>query len=211
MNPVRMTATEVAAEIADGALVATGGTIHERKPIALCRALAATGKRVDLVTLLAAEDAGTLIEAGSLRTLTATWCGVDRTGVDWRESSEWLLLTSLRAAAMGLPFLPSRAGLESELGGHLKTVTDPYTGATLAAHAALRPDVALLHAWRADDEGNIQLPHPPPHLWDVDVLLARAARRCVVSVDQIVPREVTRRDSHLTRLSRVDVDVLVAA
>lgn len=211
MNPQRMTAEEVAAAIPDGAVVATGGTIHERKPVALCRALAASGKKIDLVTFLAGEDATILLGAGALRSLTATWCAADRAGVDWRESSEWLLLTSLRAAAIGLPFLPSRAGLESDLGGALKTVADPYSGAVLAAHPALRPDFALIHAWRADAEGNVQLPHPPPHLWDVDLLLARAAVRCVVSVDEIVPVEVTRRDSHLTRLNRVDVDFLVAA
>jgi glutaconate CoA-transferase subunit A len=58
--------------------------------------------------------------------------------------------------------------------GGMKTVEDPYTGATLAAVPALFPDVAILHVHRADRFGNCQI-DGYPHM-DADI--ARAARPC---------------------------------
>ena len=194
--------------------------------MALVRALAALGRPVDVVTFLASTDAQLLSEAGVLRCLTASYCGLERAGrapavaaaveagrVEWRESTEWLVVDGFRAAAMGLPFLPGRAGLGSDLAPAraLREVTDPYTGHSLPAHPAVRPDLALVHAWRADEEGNVQLPFPPDHLWDVDVELARAARRVVVSVEELVPAAEVRRSAHLTRLTRLEVDAVVLA
>ena len=108
--------------------------------------------------------------------------------VEDRELSEWMLVGGLRAAAMGVPFLPTRAGLGSELveARGLRTVIDPYTGEEYLAVPAIRPDVAFVHAWRADEDGNVQLPWPPDHLADVDLLVARAARTTVVSVEEVV-------------------------
>jgi glutaconate CoA-transferase subunit A len=194
--------------------------------MALVRALVEAGKPVNLVTFLASTDAELLAEAGLLRKLTATYCGLERTGraaafergvqqgrIEWCESSEWLLLDGFRAAAMGLSFLPSRSGRGNDLPAarELREVNDPYSGEVLLAHPAIRPDVALIHAWRADEEGNVQLPFPPDHLWDVDLYLARAARRTVVSVEEIVSVEDVRRTAHLTRLTRIEVDALVLA
>lgn len=226
MRPPLLDAGEALAGLAEGALVGTGGSILSRKPMALVRALAATGVTVDLVTFLASTDAELLAGAGTLRRLTATYAGLERAGrapaldaavregrVAWEESSEWLLVDGLRAAAMGLPFLPSRTGRGTDLepSRRLREVTDPYTGIAYAAHPAIRPDLALLHAWRADEEGNVQLPFPPDHLWDVDVELARAARRVVVSVEEIVSGAEVRATAHLTRLTRVEVGALVLA
>lgn len=226
MRPPLLTAAEAVAGLSEGALVGTGGAILNRKPMALLRALADSGTPVDLVTFLASTDAELLAEKGLLRQLTASYCGLERAGrpvafehgvqegrIVWRESSEWLLLDGFRAAAMGLPFLPGRSGKGSDLPLSLdvREVTDPYTGEVLAAHPAIKPDLALIHAWRADDEGNVQMPFPPDHLWDVDVYLARAARRTVVSVEEMVSRADTRNTAHLTRLTRIEVDALVLA
>jgi glutaconate CoA-transferase subunit A len=226
MRPRLLTVTEAVDGLREGALVGTGGALLNRKPMALVRALAEVGKPVDLVTFLASTDAELLAETGVLRKLTATYCGLERMGratafekaveegrVEWFETSEWLLLEGFRAAAMGLPFLPGRSGRGSDLPASrdLREVTDPYTGELLVAHPAIRPDLALIHAWRADQEGNVQLPFPPDHLWDVDLHLARAARRTVVSVEEIVSVEDVRRSAHLTRLTRIEVDAIVLA
>src|SRR6201999_2357611 len=89
------------------------------------------------------------------------------------EESEWMLLGGLRAAAAGMPFLPTRAGLGSDLvqARGLLEVVDPYTGTAALAIPALALDVAILHAWRADVAGHVQAPWPPDHLADVDLLL----------------------------------------
>jgi acyl CoA:acetate/3-ketoacid CoA transferase alpha subunit len=114
---------------------------------------------------------------------------------------------------MGAPFLATRAGLGSELveARGLRTVTDPYTGEDYLAVPAIRPDVAFVHAWRADEDGNVQLPWPPDHLADVDLLMARAARTTVVSVEQLVERDVVEASPERTRLFGFEVDLLVEA
>lgn len=226
MKPSILSAEEAVLGLADGALIGIGGSILNRKPMALVQALAAAGRVIDVVTFLASTDAEALAAAGVLRRLTAAYCGlggarrcpsvtaaIEAGSTEWDESTEWLVVNGFRAAAMGLPFLPSRTRLSGDLPAsrRLRTVTDPYGGAILAAHPAIRPDLALIHAWRADEEGNVQLPFPPDHLWDVDLQLARAARRTIVSVEEIVPRAEIQRTSHLTRLTRIEVAALVLA
>lgn len=226
MRPAVLSAAEAVAGVGEGDLVGIGGGILNRKPMALVAALAEGEARLDVVTFLASTDAELLAAGGRLRRLTASYCGLERAGrppafdaavesgaTDWVESSEWLLLDGFRAAAMGLPFLPSRAGRGGDLrpARAVREVQDPYSGQLLAAHPAIRPDLALIHAWRADEEGNVQLPEPPDHLWDVDVILARASRRVVVSVEELASREEVRHTSHLTRLTRLEVDALVLA
>ena len=130
-----------------------------------------------------------------------------------RELSEWMLVGGLRAAVMGLPFLPTRAALGSQLAEErgFRTVLDPYTGDELLAVPAIRPDVAFVHAWRADEDGNVQFPWPPDHLADVDLLVARAARTVVVSVEEIVSADVVAAEPERTKLFGFEVDLLVEA
>jgi hypothetical protein len=94
-----------------------------------------------------------------------------------------------KAGAMGVPFLPSLTMLGSDLAARLdlQTVTCPYTGERLAAVPALNPDVALIHAHRADMFGNVQV----DGYQHMDVDMARAARTVIVSAEQIVsPGEI---------------------
>ncbi|MHB1809971.1 MAG: CoA-transferase, partial [Solirubrobacteraceae bacterium] len=138
---------------------------------------------------------------------------VERGEIEDREESEWMLLGRLRAAAAGLAFLPTRAALGSELlsGTGLLTVLDPYTGNELLALPPLHPDVCLLHAWRADPQGNVQLPRAREHLWDVDLLLARAARSVIVTVEELVGAEQLSLAPELTVLHAFEVDLVVEA
>jgi glutaconate CoA-transferase subunit A len=114
---------------------------------------------------------------------------------------------------MGVPFLPTRAAIGSDLvtARDMRRVIDPYSGEAFLAVPALRPDVAIIQAWRADVDGNVQVPWPPDHLWDVDVVLARAARTVVVCVEEIVPQDTIRRDAQLTRLFSFEVGHVVRA
>ena len=91
----------------------------------------------------------------------------------FEEWSHLALGLRFRAAAMGVPFLPSLTMLGSSLMdvGGSKTIECPYTGETLHAVPALFPDVALLHVHRADRFGNCQI-DGYPHM-DADI--ARAA------------------------------------
>ena len=124
-----------------------------------------------------------------------------------------MLLGRLRAASAGLAFLPTRAALGSELldGAGIETVVDPYSGDELLAIPPLRPDVAIIHAWRADAAGHVQFPFPPEHLWDVDVLLARAARHVIVTVEHIVSSSEVSAHAERTVLHPYEIHAVVAA
>jgi len=213
--------------VEDGSTVGFSGAVLRGKPVAAARALALGGKReLELVSFTGSLEVELLLAAGALRRVVSSYVGLGPYGLargfsaavaDGRvedcELSEWMLVGGLRAAVMGLPFLPTRAALGSELVAErgFRTVHDPYTGDELLAVPAIRPDVAFVHAWRADEEGNVQLPWPPDHLADVDLLVARAARKTVVSVEEIVTADVVAAEPERTKLFGFEVDLLVEA
>jgi glutaconate CoA-transferase subunit A len=213
--------------VADGMRVGFGGAILRGKPVAAAMALAASGRKdLELVTFTGSVEVEVLLAAGALRSVVSSYVGLGSHGtargfasavaagaIEDKERSEWMLVGGLRAATMGIPFIPTRAGLGSQLvhDRGLRTVRDPYGAEDFLAVPALRLDVAFVHAWRADPEGNVQLPWPPDHLADVDLVIARSARQVVVSVEEIVPLDVVAASAERTKLFGFEVDLLVAA
>jgi glutaconate CoA-transferase subunit A len=123
------------------------------------------------------------------------------------ECEEGILTSGLEAAAKGLPYLPWRGGVGTslpEVNPELRIMSDPVRGETLIAVPAVRPDVALLHAAQADAYGNVQ--HCGGPGW-IDLFLARAAERCVVSVERIVSNEDIRAEPWATTIARADAVV----
>jgi glutaconate CoA-transferase, subunit A len=218
---------DLVAAVPDGACVGVGGIGLSRKPMRAAMELARAGRRdLDLVTFVGSLEVELLLAAGALHSVTSSSVGLGLLGraprftdavaeedVEDREMSEWMLVGGLRAAAMGVPFLPTRAAIGSDLvaARGLRRVVDPYSGESFLAVPPLRPDVAIIQAWRADAAGNVQVPWPPDHLWDVDVVLARAARATIVCAEEVVPRETVERESRLTRLFSFEVDLVVPA
>src|SRR5262249_6426165 len=82
--------------------------------------------------------------------------------VECTEWSNYTLAVRFKAAAMGLPFLPSRSLLGTDTFRHsaAKAITCPFTGQTLAAIPALYPDVAAIHVHEADRFGNCRIQGP---------------------------------------------------
>jgi glutaconate CoA-transferase subunit A len=211
--------------VTDGCVLATGGAALSRKPIAAVRELVARHPHdLELVTFVGSLDVEFLVGAGCVRAVRASSVSLGPLGrasafadgamngrFEDLEESEWMLLGRLRAAAAGLAFMPTRAALGSELLEHaqLQTVIDPYTGTELLALPPLHPDVAILHAWRADELGNVQMPWPRDHLWDVDVMLARAARHTIVTVERIVSAAEVVSCAEQTVLHSFEVDALI--
>ena len=219
------TLADAASLVADGSTVAFSGAVLRGKPVAAARALA--GKRdLDLIAFTGSLEVELLLAAGALRSVTSSYVGLGSHGaargfgnavgagaIDDRELSEWMLVGGLRAATMGIPFLPTRAAIGSQLVADrgFRTVRDPYGGEEFLAVPPLHPDVGFVHAWRADEDGNVQFPWPPDHLADADVLVARASKVTVVTVEQIVPRDVVAADPQRTRLFGFEIDLLVEA
>ena len=215
------------AAIPDGTVLYLGGAVLNRRPVAVCQALAAAGRRnLDVIAFAASVDVDLLVGAGCAQTVRSCYVGMGRQGfapnfskavkagtINDVEYSEWTMLQGIRAAAGGLPFIPTRAGGDSDVVAALgmKQVVDPYTGTSFLAVPPLHPDVAVIHAWRASANGDVQFGWPPEHLWDVDILAARAARFVIVSVEEIVGADEVAARSELTRLFGFEVDLLVHA
>jgi glutaconate CoA-transferase, subunit A len=213
--------------VRDGETVAIGGEVMSRKPMAAVRALAASGRRdLELVTFAGSLEVELLLATGVLRAVRSAYVGMGSHGparrfaaavasneIEDLEESEWMLLGRLRAAAAGMPFIVTRAGMGSDLAAArgLREVSDPYSQERLLAIPALHPDVTILHAWRSDPRGNIQMWWPPDHLADVDLLMARAARRVIVTVEQVVEPEQVIASARDTVLYPFEVDAVVIA
>ena len=215
------------AAIPDGTVVYLGGAVLNRRPVAVCRALAAAGRRnLEVIAFAASIDVDLLVQAGCAATVRSAYIGMGRQGfapnfsaavkagtINDIEYSEWTMLQGIRAAASGLPFIATRAGGDSDVVGalNLKQVVDPYTGQSYLAVPPMHPDVSVIHAWRASSNGDVQFGWPPEHLWDVDILAARAAKYVIVTVEEIVGAAEIAARSELTRLFGFEVDLLIHA
>ncbi|GAA4843515.1 CoA transferase subunit A [Saccharopolyspora rosea] len=197
------TVDEVVAELRDGMTVGIGGWGSRRKPMALVRAILRSDLRDLTVVSYGGPDVGLLCAAGKVRRVVYGFVSLDsipldphfraarqQGGPEVSEYDEGMVLTGLRAAAARLPFLPTRAGIGSDvmaLNPQLRTVVSPYDdGEELVAMPALELDVALVHMNRADRRGNAQYLGPDPYF---DDLMCAAARRSFVSCERVVPTE----------------------
>lgn len=126
--------------------------------------------------------------------------------VECAEWSNYALAVRLKAAAMGVPFLPARILLGTDTWRHSAAciVRCPFTGETLVALPALVPDVALLHVHEADRFGNCRI--RGPSVADLD--LARAARCVLVTCERLVPDDDIRADPSRTVIPFFCVDAV---
>jgi glutaconate CoA-transferase, subunit A len=220
----RMTAEAAAAMIEDGDHVAIGGTLYSRTPMALVFALLRQRTRHLTVSRpLACYEVELLLSAGMLDRIVSSWVGIglpwglapvfrhylERGEASYEEWSHLAMGLRYKAGAMGVPFLPTMTMLGSDLARalDLQTVTCPYTGEQLAAVPALNPDVALIHAHRADMFGNVQV----DGYRHMDADIARAARKVIVSAERIVSPEEIASQPAQTMLPYFAVDAVVAA
>ena len=113
-----------------------------------------------------------------------------------------------RAGAMGVPFLPMRSMLGSDVVRRLADtheMTCPFTGDRLLLVPALNPDVALIHVQRCDAYGNAQI----DGLSFMDLDLAMAANRVILTTERIVSNEQIRRAPDQTRIPFLAVEAVV--
>lgn len=86
-------------------------------------------------------------------------------------------------------------------------VADPYTGQEFTAVPAIRPDWAVIHAHEADEEGNARI---DGSVYE-DPLIARAARKVLVTCERLVSREVLAREPERVTIPGVLVTAVVEA
>jgi glutaconate CoA-transferase subunit A len=214
----------VARFVADGDVVLAEGFTH-LIPFAAGHEIIRQGKR-DLTLCRLTPDLlyDQMVAAGVARKLVFSWTGNPGVGslhgirravekgiphpIEIEEYSHFGLSTRIQAGASGLPFLPLRTYQGTDLpkvNENIRPVVCPFTGETLYAVSALRPDVAIVHAQRADASGNTQV----WGLLGVQKEAAFASRKVIVVAEEIVDEEVLRSDPNRTLIPGVIVSAVV--
>lgn len=221
-----MSLDDVVAQIEDGMTIGIGGWGSRRKPMAMVRALCHSDVKDLTVVSYGGPDVGLLCAYGKVRRLVFGFVTLDsiplephfraarqRGELEVTELDEGMLQWGLYAAANRLPFMPTRAGLGSDVlttNPQLKTVDSPYDGTTVVAVYPIHLDVALVHQNRADATGNAQYLGPDIYF---DDLYCMASDKAFVSCERIVATDelAAQGSVHTLRIPRIYVTGVVEA
>jgi glutaconate CoA-transferase subunit A len=162
-----------------------------------------------------------MIAAGCAKKLVFSWAGnpgvgslhafrraVEGQRLEIEEYSHFGMVARFSAGAARLPFWTLRDYAGTDLpraNPRIKSVTCPYTGEALATVPALNPDVTIVHAQRADAQGNTQI----WGLLGVQKEAAFASQRVIVVVEELVDESVIRSDPNRTLIPAAIVNAVV--
>jgi glutaconate CoA-transferase, subunit A len=219
-----MSLQDAATLVNDGDLVGIGGSTLSRTPLAMIWALIRAGRRdLDCCRCITSSDGDWLYASGAAKKIITSWFsqgivwGISKVMRHYTETKqatfeEWSHLgmgSRFRAGAMGIPFMPMRSMLGSDvltqLEGQYKISQCPFTGDTVLLVPALNPDVALIHVQRCDSYGNAQI----DGLQFMDIDLAMAANKVIVTTERIVNNDQIRRAPDQTKIPFFAVDAVV--
>lgn len=228
MADKRMTAEEAVATLTDGMTVGIGGWGSRRKPMAIVRAMLRSPITNLHIVSYGGPDVGLLAAAGKIGKLTYGFVSLDSIALEPHfraarqacsiphlvELDEGMLQWGLYAASLRLPFLPTRAGLGSDvmrINPHIMTVVSPYLdGEQFVAMPAITLDAAFVHLNRADARGNAQ--YLGPDLYFDDLFLnACAPGRRFVSCERVIATEDLLKEGsiHTLKVNRSMVDGVI--
>lgn len=214
---------EAASFVRDGDSVGIGGSTMSRTPMGLIWALIrANRKRLSCSRCIISSDGDLLYGSGTSDHIITSWFsqgilwGVSKVMRHYVETGkarydEWSHMAMgmrFRAGAMGVPFMPIRSMLGSDVlrqRPEAKEMTCPFTNEKLLLVPALNPDVALIHVQRCDAYGNAQI----DGLQFMDIDLAMAANRVVLTTERIVSNDQIRRAPDQTKIPFFAVDAVI--
>ncbi len=193
----------IAELVHDGDTVAMEGFTH-LIPFAAGHEVIRQGKKnLTLIRMTPDLIYDQLIGMGCAKKLIFSWGGNPGVGslhrfreaiqVGWpqpleiEEHSHADMAARYQAGASGLPFAVVRGYIGSDLpkyNNKIKSITCPFTGEVLAASTALNPDVAVIHAQKADREGNVLI----SGIIGIQKEAVLAAKRAIVTVEEIVDK-----------------------
>ncbi|MDP1730481.1 MAG: CoA-transferase [Devosia sp.] len=205
----------LARRVGNGTRLSVGGHHFARLPIALLREIAARGvSGLNYFAWAGGLPLELLLEAGAISSIDICFSSLDIFGLAprFREAAEtrglpivdWPALSmiqGLRAAQQNLPFMPVQLPAGSTMAERcpaLRFHRDERTGRLIGLVEAQTIDTLLLHASRADANGNVEI-HGARAL---DLALAGAARQVLVTVEEIVPSGTLQRNGRQTILTR---------
>jgi glutaconate CoA-transferase subunit A len=203
----------ISLEIEDGMAVAMGCSLESMIPFAAGYEIIRQNKKnLTLIAPISDIQFDQLIGAGCVQRVIASWVGNVAAGLghnfrraaeegipqplEIEEHSNFTVGLGLKAAAMGISFLPTKTARGSDFisAEHFQSVTCPFSGEQLLAVRSIVPDVAILHVQKADPEGNA-------HVWGnlgVTQEAAFAAKKVILSCEEIVSHEHILSDPNRT-------------
>ncbi|HEY3153143.1 MAG TPA: CoA-transferase [Candidatus Binatia bacterium] len=213
MDKLRPLHDAIALDVEDGMSVAMGCGLESLIPFAASHEIIRQNRK-DLTLICPISDMqfDQLIGAGCAKKIIASWVGNVAAGlghnyrraaesaipqsIEIEEHSNFTIGQGLQAAAMGLPFLPTRTvkGSEFRTGDQFQSIRCPFTSEELVAVRAIQPDVTILHVQRADAQGNA-------HVWGNFGVMreaALAAKKVILTCEEVVDHEVILRDPNRT-------------
>lgn len=221
VNKVMRLKDAVAKYVHDGDYLGIGGFGANRTPVAACHEIVRQGRKNmgfaghtathDMQILSAGQVYNRLdvayvvgLEARGLSTCSRKY--MESGNVQVTEWTNYSLTLRLKAAAMGVPFLPARnlMGTETFKYSAGQTIECPYTGKKIVLLPALYPDVGIVHVHEADIYGNCRF----KGIAVSDLDLANASKRLIITTERLIPTEEIKRDPSLTRIPYHIVDAV---
>jgi glutaconate CoA-transferase subunit A len=221
----RTTLSAAVGELRDGMTIGIGGWGSRRKPMAIVREILRTDLQDLTLVSYGGPDVGLLCATKRLEKVCYGFVSLDSIPLEPHfrkarqqgtvktfELDEGMFQWGLYAAASRIPFLPTRAGLGSDVlkyNPQIKTVRSPYDdGEELVAMPALELDVAFIHMNRADEGGNGQFLGPDPFF---DDLFCMAAKRRFMTCEKLIPTEDLLKEGtiHTLKINRLMVDGVI--
>lgn len=214
---------EAASLVPDGATVGIGGSTLSRTPMAMIwQLIRARKKNLSCSRCIISTDGDLLFGSGVANHITSSWFAqgilwglsrvmrhyVERNLARYDEWSHMGMGMRYRAGGMGVPFLPMRSMLGSDVARvrpEVKEIDCPFTGEKLLLIPALNPDFALIHVQRCDAYGNAQF----DGLQFMDMDLALAANRVILTTERIVSNDQIRRAPDHTKIPFLCVEAVV--
>ena len=225
MSKVLTMKEAVARYVRDEMSVAMGCSLEGCIPFAAGHEILRQGRRnLTLIGPISDILFDQMIGGGSVGRVIAAWVGNVSTGLGYHfrraveqgipeplrvdNHSNLSIALALQAGATGVPFAVTRSLLGSDIARNsdwFRSTSCPFTGEPLLAVKALEPDLAIVHAQRADSDGNTQFWGSSGVAGDA----ARAARNTIVVVEELVDSNVIRSDPNRTFLPGFLVSAVV--
>jgi acyl CoA:acetate/3-ketoacid CoA transferase alpha subunit len=202
--------SDIVREIPDGAEIAIGGFAITRSPVAfICEMIRQGKKELNVYQSIVCMATDMLVGVGAVKKLSYGGGSLDRFGrmerineafekgtIDAREFSGLSLTYRFLAGSLGVPFIPTKTLLGTDILANLLKKNDesvmlsesPYdSDDKFVFIKALQPDYAIIHAPYADEKGNVLIDGP---VWDLE--MGKSAKKLIVTVDQIVSTEYVK-------------------
>jgi glutaconate CoA-transferase, subunit A len=218
-----MSLSEAASFVQDRMTIGVGGSTMSRTPMAmLWELIRQRRKHLTVARCIVSTDGDLLIGSSVADEIVTSWFAqgilwglskvmrlhIEGGGKRFQEWSHMAIGMRFRAGAMGVPFMPIRSMLGSDvlkLRPEAKEIDCPFTGEKLLLVPALNPDVALIHVQRCDAYGNAQI----DGLQFMDIDLAMAANSVILTTERIVSNDQIRRAPDQTKIPFFCVDAVV--